>query len=245
MTKLFWNAPGQKKFESGLDRGVLYVGANPGVPWVGLTAVNETPTGGEPTPYYIDGVKYLNVPAKTEFAGTLEAYTYPDEFGECLGVKEVDPGMFVADQGQKPFGMSYRTRVGNDLEGQEAGYKVHVLYGCLASPAQPTYTTMSSSSAPTAFSWGITTTPLIIPGYMPISHVTMDFKKSTAGLMNAVESILYGTSTTNPRLPSIEELKALYVAYVVDGGVVPAAQSYTYDGGVISPYTTTTDAGRL
>lgn len=214
MAKLVWDQAGQKFFETGVSNGVLYVsdgqgGYLNGVAWNGLTSVAENPSGAESNPVYADNIKYLNIISAEEFGATIEAYTYPDEFMECDGSAQVVAGVNIGQQARKSFGISYRTRVGNDVAGDNLGYKIHVIYNCQAAPSGKTYSTVNESPEAITFSWEVTTTPVPVEGYRPTATVVFDSTKLDAGKMAAVENALYGDATTDAALPSIEELLAL------------------------------------
>lgn len=214
MAKLVWDQAGQKFFETGVSNGVLYVsdgqgGYLKGVAWNGLTSVAENPSGAESNPVYADNIKYLNIISAEEFGATIEAYTYPDEFMECDGSAQVVTGVNIGQQARKSFGISYRTRVGNDVAGDNLGYKIHVIYNCQAAPSGKTYSTVNESPEAITFSWEVTTTPVPVEGFRPTSTVVFDSTKLDAEKMAAVENALYGGASSEPGLPSIEELLAL------------------------------------
>ena len=214
MAKLVWDQAGQKFFETGVSNGVLYVsdgqgGYLKGVAWNGLTSVAENPSGAESNPVYADNIKYLNIISAEEFGATIEAYTYPDEFMECDGSAQVVAGVNIGQQARKSFGISYRTRVGNDVSGDNLGYKIHVIYNCQAAPSGKTYSTVNESPEAITFSWEVTTTPVPVEGFRPTSTVVFDSTKLEAEKMAAVENALYGGASSEPGLPSIEELLAL------------------------------------
>ena len=214
MAKLVWDQSGQKFFETGISNGVLYVsdgqgGYLNGVAWNGLISVAENPSGAESNPVYADNIKYLNIISAEEFGATIEAYTYPDEFMECDGSAQVVAGVNIGQQARKSFGISYRTRVGNDVAGDNLGYKIHVIYNCQAAPSGKTYSTVNESPEAITFSWEVTTTPVPVEGYRPTATVVFDSTKIDAGKMAAVENALYGGASSEPGLPSIEELLAL------------------------------------
>lgn len=217
MTRLTWNASGERYFETGVDRGVLYPPSGVGVPWNGLVSVNEKPSGGTVKPYYQDGQKYFSYSDFEEFAATIEAYTYPEEFELCDGtivttnqVTGFATGLRITGQPRLPFGLSYRTRVGNDRLGADFGYKIHLVYNAMVSPAQKNYQTQGSSVDPTNFSWDITTTPTFVPNGRETSHVVIDTRLMTPENVAYIEDILYGTDGVNPRLPSFIELFTLF-----------------------------------
>lgn len=214
MAKLVWDQAGQKFFETGVSNGVLYVsdgqgGYLKGVAWNGLTSVAENPSGAESNPVYADNIKYLNIISAEEFGATIEAYTYPDEFMECDGSAQVVAGVNIGQQARKSFGISYRTRVGNDVAGDNLGYKIHVIYNCQAAPSGKTYSTVNESPEAITFSWEVTTTPVPVEGFRPTATVVFDSTKLDAEKMAAVENALYGSADSEAGLPSIEELLAL------------------------------------
>lgn len=217
MSKLVWDNVQDRRFETGVDRGVLYLINHPGQPWRpgvawnGLTSVTEDPSGGEPTAYYIDGQKYQNVPASTETAGTIEAYTYPDEFAECDGTLEVGNGLIAYEQQRKPFGLSYRTRVGDGINGIERGYKIHLLYNLLAAPSSRMNGSIGDRTNPITFSWTFTTTPIYgLQRLRSTSHLVLDSTKMDPDVLIAVERTLYGTDTSAPRLLYPDELLGIF-----------------------------------
>jgi len=207
MTKLIWDAIGERYFEAGVDHGVLYVDTN-GVAWNGLASVTETPSGGEATPYYLDGVKYLNEPKGENFGGTIEAYTYPESFEACDGSSEIGSGLVVDLQPRKQFGLSYRTRLGNDLLSDSLGYKIHIVYNALAAPTQKVHTSVGDSPDPMTLSWSFTTTPVKVSGsnLAPTAHVIIDSTKTSVTVMRFIEDYLYGSSTHGPRLVPLAQL---------------------------------------
>lgn len=214
MAKLVWDQAGQKFFETGVSNGVLYVsdgqgGYLNGVAWNGLTSVAENPSGAESNPVYADNIKYLNIISAEEFGATIEAYTYPDEFMECDGSAQVVAGVNIGQQARKSFGISYKTRIGNDVAGDNLGYKIHVIYNCQAAPSGKTYSTVNESPEAITFSWEVTTTPVPVEGFRPTATVVFDSTKLDAEKMAAVENALYGDASTEATLPSIEELLAL------------------------------------
>ena len=220
MSKIVWDDTGKKLFETGVDRGVLYTrdtnGAyTNGVAWNGLTAVNESPSGAEPTNRWADNTKYLSIVGAGEFGCSIEAYTYPDEFAECDGSAELTTGVTIGQQNRKSFGFCYRTLLGNDVEGDSYGYKLHLLYGCLASPSEKGYSTKNDSLGAITFSWDITTTPVPVTGFKPTACLTIDSTKVDKDKLAALEAILYGSdsgSSTAPRLPLPDEVKTTIAA---------------------------------
>lgn len=216
MTRLLWGGSGERFYETGIDRGVLYPLFGAGVAWNGLTAVSENPNGGGPKSYYIDGYKYINVAAAEEYSATLEAFSSPAAFAECDGTAEALNGLYLTQQPRKSFGLSYRTRIGNDVDGLDHGYKIHLVYNALAAPSGTTFGTMNDSPEPINFSWEITTRPPILTGYRPTAHFIIDSRETPIQLLSQFEGILYGTSTTEPRLPSVQELMEVFasLAYI-------------------------------
>lgn len=208
--RLAWGTFGERYYESGLDRGVLYVTADAGVAWSGLISVSENPTGGAPRPFYIDGVKYLNVASAEEFEATLVAFASPAEFGPCEGVVSVHTGLFVTHQRKQSFGLSYRTRIGNDAEQTDHGYKIHLIYNALAAPTTRNNQSINDSVDPTAFSWAISTLPPTITGYKRTAHLIVDSRTTDPDILSEVEDLLYGTDEDPPTLPTPDELIAIF-----------------------------------
>lgn len=197
--KLSWDVVGERTYETGVDRGVLYpmdeAGTYPnGVAWNGLTGVTESPSGAESTPFYADNIKYLNLVGVEEFGATVEAFTYPVEFGQCDGSAEPVVGLALGQQARKPFGLSYRTILGNDVDGGDYGYKIHLIYGALAAPSEKAYATINDAPEAMTFSWAVTTTAVVVPGYRPTASLTIDSTKVSAPKLAALETILYGTA---------------------------------------------------
>jgi hypothetical protein len=198
---LTWDVATKKLYETGVDHGVLYpIDTNDGdyplgVAWNGLVTVTEKPSGAEPSAQYADNIKYVNVLSAEQFGATIEAFTYPEEFGECDGTKEATAGLYLGQQGRKAFGLSYRTVIGNDAQGNSYGYKLHLVYGCLASPSEKAYSTINDSPEAITFSWEVATTPVPTSGYSPVSSIVID-STSTSGSSNLamLEGILYGSS---------------------------------------------------
>ena len=214
MAKLVWNEIGKRFYETGVEKGVLYPqegGAYPkGVVWDGLTGVTESPSGAEATPLYASNIKYLNLMSKEEFGATVEAYTYPDEFAACDGSAELAKGVSVGQQPRKLFGMSYVTLKGNDTESTDHGYKIHLIYGAMASPSERAYATVNESPEAITFSWSITTTPVEIKGMKPSACITIDSTKVEALKLKALEDALYGTAEKEAHLPLPEELITIF-----------------------------------
>lgn len=215
MPKLVWDATGARKFEMGCDHGTLYVmdntGAYPlGVPWNGLISVSEAPSGAEATPSYADNIKYLNIQSAEEFAATIEAYTWPDEFDECDGSATPKPGVNVGQQTRKTFGLVYRTKIGNDVAGQDLGHKLHLVWGALAAPSEKAYSTINDSPEATTFSWELTTTPVPVTGLKPTASIVLDSTVISAADWTEIESALFGDATTGvAHLPMPDEILAM------------------------------------
>ena len=217
--KLVWDKVGERYYETGVKKGVLYKqdssGAYPkGVAWNGLTALTESPSGAEATPLYADDIKYLNLRSAEEFGGTIEAYTYPDEFGECDGSATLADGVTIGQQARKTFGLSYVTTLGNDVNGNDYGYKIHLVYGATASPSEKGYATINDSPEAITLSWEFSTTPVNVTGFKPTAHLEIDSKKCPAEKLKQLEEILYGKdgegdTGTGPRLPLPDEIKTL------------------------------------
>ena len=211
MSKLTWDNAGERFYETGVKNGVLYVqetgGVYPkGVAWNGLTAVTESPSGAEATALYADDIKYLNLMSNEEFGASIEAYTYPDEFAQCDGSAALVAGVMIGQQSRKTFGLSYRTTLGNDVEGNDYGYKLHLIYGALAAPSEKAYSSINDSPEAITFSWEVTTTPVAVTGYKPTASVTIDSTKVNKDKLAALEAILYGTEDAEPRLPLPDEI---------------------------------------
>ena len=205
MAQIIWDEIGERYYETGVKKCVLYPINNrvysTGVAWNGITALTESPSGAESNPLYADDIKYLNLISAEELGATIEAYTYPDEFAECDGSAEPTEGLKIGQQKRKMFGLSYVTTHGNDTEGTDYGYKLHLLYGCQAAPTERAYATINDSPEAITFSWELTTTPVAVPGYKNTSLITIDSTKVDATKLKALEDILYGTENTEPRLP--------------------------------------------
>lgn len=214
MTKLAWDATGERLYETGVDRGVLFPTKNgvyqAGVAWNGLINVNESPTGAEASPIYADNIKYLELTSAEEFGATIEAYTYPDEFAECDGSAQPKTGVYLGQQGRSPFAFSYRTKVGNDSEGDEHGYKIHIVYGCKAAPSEKAYQTVNDSPEAITFSWEITTTPVNVGGYKPTSCITIDSTKVNAEKLKQFEDKLYGGTASESTLLMPDAIIAMF-----------------------------------
>lgn len=209
MTKLIWGAAGERTFEAGVDRGVLYVPGIAGVPWNGLKAVRESPSGGEPQPYYLDGLKYANVASAEEFNASIEAFSSPREFAVCDGRKQLAAGLFASQQPRKSFGLAYRTRVGNDINGLDNGYKIHLVYNALAAATGRENGTTTQSLTPLNLSWSISTRPPLATTYKPTAHFVISTKDLDLEVLADLEDILYGTAGSNAYLPTQAELITL------------------------------------
>lgn len=209
MTRVIWSEVGDRLYETGIDRGVLYV-EGPGVVWNGLTSVDESPSGGDAKPFYIDGVKYLNLAAAEEFEATLSAYYSPREFDVCDGAGLITNGLFAMQQRRVSFGLTYRTRLGNDVKGTDFGYKIHIVYNALAAPTQRTYTSINGDPNVPSISWKITTKARPLPGVMRSAYLIVDTSVADPYTVALLEDIIYGTETTIPRLPFPEELADLF-----------------------------------
>lgn len=206
MSKLTWDNTGERLFETGVKQGVLYPiqsdgTYSKGVAWNGLTAVTESPSGAEATPLYADDIKYLNLLSNEEFGATIEAYTYPDEFAECDGSAQLATGVMIGQQKRKVFGLCYRTTIGNDVDGNDHGYKLHLVYGCLAAPSEKAYATINDSPEAITFSWEVSTTPVNVTGFKPTSQITIDSTKADPTKLQALEDILYGSAEKEASLP--------------------------------------------
>ena len=214
MSKIVWDAVGDHIFETGVRNGVLYLKNvegvyDNGVAWNGLTSVSESPEGAEPTDLYADDIKYLSLMSAENFKATIEAYTYPVEFEECDGSATIAKGVVIGQQSRKPFGLCYRTAIGNDTDGNEHGYKLHIVYGCQASPSEKQYSTINDSPEAITFSWEVNTTPVNVTGKKPTATLIIDSTKADKAKLTALEAILYGAESTEPRLPLPDEIATL------------------------------------
>lgn len=217
MSRLTWDTTGERYYETGVKQGVLYPiqsdgKYSKGVAWNGLTAVTESPSGAEATALYADDIKYLNLLSNEEFGATIEAYTYPDEFADCDGSAALATGVMIGQQKRKTFGLCYRTTLGNDVDGNDYGYKLHLIYGCLAAPSEKAYATINDSPEAITFSWEVSTTPVNVAGFKPTSQITIDSTKADETKLAALEDILYGKdgdTSTEPRLPLPDEVATL------------------------------------
>lgn len=224
MSRIVWDKTGERLYETGVKNGVVYPqvsGAYPnGVAWNGLTAVTESPSGAEATALYADDIKYLSLLSTEEFGATIEAYTYPDEFAVCDGSSELVEGVSIGQQKRTPFGLCYKTTIGNDVDGNDHGYKLHIIYGALAAPSEKAYATINDSPEAITFSWEITTTPVSVTGARPTASIVIDSTKVDSSKLTALENVLYGKDPTtpggndgtDPRLPLPDEIKTLMTA---------------------------------
>ena len=240
MTALTWDQVGERLYETGVDHGVLYIPNGSGIydmgyAWNGLTAVTESPGGAEASPQYADNIKYLNLLSSEEFAATIEAFTYPEEFGQCDGTAMPSPGVLLGQQGRKSFGLSYRTRLGNDIDGVDHGYKLHLIYGALAAPSEKAYATINDSPEAITFSWEVATTPVLVAGYKPTSLIVVDSTEVDATDLANLEDILYGDVGVDPRLPLPAEVISLFAGSITVVRLVGAnAPSYNSSTHVVT-----------
>lgn len=214
MAKLVWDQTGDRLYETGVSKGVLYPiqsdGAySKGVAWNGLSSVTESPSGAEANPIYADDMKYLNLLSAEEFSATIEAYTYPDEFAECDGSADIATGVSIGQQKRKIFGLCYRTVLGNDVDSNDHGYKLHLIYGCMAAPTEKAYTSINDSPEAITFSWEVSTTPVNVTGFKPTASITIDSTKAKKDKLTALEAILYGDESKEARLPLPNEIATL------------------------------------
>lgn len=242
MAQLTWDETGKRFYETGVDRGVLFLqnsqGAyTNGVAWNGLTAVTESPTGAEANPQYADNIKYLNLVSAEEFGATIEAFTYPDEFAQCDGTATPSAGVSVGQQSRKTFGFAYRTKLGNDIAGSDYGYKLHLIYGALAAPSEKAYATVNDSPEALTFSWEVTTTPVDVPGLKPTAQLTIDSTKVDATALADLEELIYGTAGVDPVLPLPGDVIDIFADGLTE--VVPTAPSYNSTSKVITIPTVT------
>lgn len=214
MAKLVWDQTGQRTYETGVDRGVLFFPNDSGkyvngVAWNGLTAVNESPSGAESTPLYADNIKYLEIRAAEDFGATIEAFTYPEEFEACDGSASLGQGIKIGQQERVPFGLCYRTILGNDVQANNYGYKLHLIYGATASPSEKNYATVNDSPEAITFSWELTTTPIEVDGFKPTASLTINSVDVKPEVLAAIEALLYGSETSEPTMPTPNEIKAI------------------------------------
>lgn len=240
MAILTWDGVGERLYETGVDRGVLYIPTggvyDTGYAWNGLVSVTESPSGAEATPQYADNIKYLNLVSAEEFGATIEAFTYPTAFAQCDGTATPSAGVSIGQQPRKSFGFSYRTKVGNDTVGADYGYKLHLVYGALAAPSEKAFNTVNDSPEAITFSWEVTTSPVAVSGFKPTAILTIDSTKVNAANLTALEDALYGTAGTNARLPLPDEVLGIFA-----GGqtaVTPTAPTATAAGVITIPTVT-------
>lgn len=230
MTALAWDSVGARFYETGVDRGVLYKTDAQGVydtgfAWNGLVSVTESPSGAEANAQYADNMKYLNLISAEEFGATIEAFTYPLEFAECDGTATPSAGVSVGQQTRKSFGLAYRTRLGNDVSGADLGYKIHLVYGAMAAPTEKAYTTVNDSPEAITFSWELSTTPVVVPGYRNSAILTIDSTKVSSAKLLDLENLLYGTAGVDPRLPLPTEVLSIFVSTLILA--TPTAPTYS------------------
>lgn len=214
MSKLLWDATGSRLFETGITKGVLYPsselgGYADGVAWNGITAVTESPSGAEATPLYADNIKYLSLTSAEEFGATIEAYTYPDEFAICDGTAELAAGVYIGQQPRKMFGLCYTTALGNDIDGDKHGRKIHIIYGAKAAPSERGYATINDSPEAITFSWEITTTPVEVTGHQPAATLVIDSTKVTPETLAELEEKLFGSELGTASLPTPDEVMTI------------------------------------
>jgi hypothetical protein len=241
MTALTWDGAGERMYETGVDHGVLYLANeggdyDTGFAWNGLVTVTESPTGAEATALYADNIKYLNLQSVEEFGATIEAYTYPDEFAECDGSAQPETGVMIGQQTRRLFGLSYRTRMGNDLEGTAYGYKLHLVYNALAAPSEKAYATINDTPEAITFSWEVSTTPATVTGFQPTASITIDSTKVDAADLAELEDFLYGTVGTDPSLPSPDAVIAIFAGALVEA--VPTEPTFANGDEITIPTVT-------
>ena len=236
MTALVWDSAGARLYETGVDKGVLYIPSNgvydAGYAWNGLTTVTESPSGAEANAVYADNIKYLSLISTEELGGTIEAYTYPEEFAQCDGTSIQNVGVHVAQQTRKSFGLSYRTKLGNDVSGNDYGYKLHLIYGATAAPSEKAYATVNDSPEALSFSWEFSTVPVAVTGLKNTSLLTIDSTKVTLANLQALEDALYGTAGTSPRLPLPDEVIGMFAG--AQTAVTPTTPTFVSATGVIT-----------
>lgn len=247
--RITWTQVGERYFEAGIDRGVLFVDNNPGVPWIGLVNFNQRQSGGESSPRYLDGIKISNRSAPEEFEGTLEAYTCPIEFERCDGTHRAENGLRVTQQRRRSFNMVYRSKVGNEISGLDRAYKLHLMYNLKAEPSDRRYGTLVDQNDPQTFSWKITSRAVPIEGFRPSAHFIVDSRDIPAELLTQLEDILYGTEETDSSIPTPGELLFMFDSYldeVYDAGTPYTPVFETYDAGdPDEPIVETIDGGAL
>lgn len=247
MSRIVWDAVGTRRFEAGVDRGVLYLEDNTGVPWPGLVSVTEKSEGGMASSDYLDGVKIRNYFTEPEFQGVIEAYTYPEEFTKFEGQSDLGNGLFATSQRRNSFGFSYRSLVGDDVDMLDAGYKIHLIYNAQVLPASRSHATVAETVDIDNFVWEVRTLPPLHSGLTPTAHFVIDSRQTPVDLLADIEDILYGTEAEEPRLPLVDELVFFFENYnsdlmdaryfsqpqyeLVDAGYVGSPRTETYDGG--------------
>lgn len=236
-----WDNVGERLYRAGVDRGMLYLPNNgiydTGFPWNGLTAVTESPSGAEPTALYADNIKYITLMSAEDYGFTIEAYTFPDQFALCDGTASPSAGVFVGQQPRKPFGFSWRTRLGNDVAGSDFGYELHLAWGGLASPSEKAFETINDTPDAITLSWEVSTTPVNATGYKPVASMTINSTKVTAAALLLLENALYGTAGTSPRLPSPDEVIAMFTG-AAPTVATPTAPTATAAGVITIPTVT-------
>jgi hypothetical protein len=249
MTKIKWDSAGQHIFEAGIDRAVLYVDGSPGVPWVGLVNVTQSQSGGEPASRYLDGIKISHRASSEGFEGTIEAFTYPFEFERCDGTYRIENGLRLTQQRRRAFSMVYRSLIGNEIEGVDHAYKIHMLYNLRAQPSDRGYRTLSDQTEPATFSWKVSSRPEQVAGYRPTAHYVLDSRDIPAELLTQIEDLLYGTEETAPTIPTAGELVFMFDSYldeVYDAGTPHSPVFAVYDAGTpATPVTEILDGGAL
>ena len=212
--KLVFDKEGERFYETGVSECALFVMNDGvysnGVAWNGITGITESPSGAEATPLYADNIKYLNLISAEEFGATIEAYTYPDEFASCDGSAELYTGVKMGQQPRKTFGLAYKTKLGNDTDGDSKGYKLHLIYGCKAAPSERAYSTINDSPEAITFSWEVSTTPVSFGSGNPTSCITIDSTKVEASKMTALEDLIYGSESADPKMPLADDLAAIF-----------------------------------
>lgn len=237
MTKLLWDGVGDRTYETGVDHGVLYLPNEQGVydtgfPWNGLVTVTESPSGAEATPLYADNIKYLNLVSVEQFGGTIEAFTYPDEFAVCDGTIQPEAGVTIGQQSRHPFGFAYRTRKGNDVDGSDYGYKLHIVYGALAAPSEKAYGTINDTPEAITFSWTFTTTPVAVTDHKPSATLVIDSTLVDATALGQLEGLLFGTVGADARLPLPDEVLGLFAGTVTS--VTTSAPTYNSSTDIVT-----------
>jgi len=210
MTRLVWDDSGSRIYETGVDRGVLSINGDPGVAWSGLSSIVENLRGDDTKAFYLDGEKYLQVPSYEEFEATITAFTYPEEFEECEGTQRIRYGLYLSQQRKKSFNLSYRSFIGNDLDGLDFAYKIHIVYNAIVRPSSRSYTTVNPNTSPMLFSWDLTTLPSSVDGYKKSAHIVIDSRLTNEDTLSAIENFLYGDESSSSSIPTIEEVIQIY-----------------------------------